>query len=209
MTGEIVINLCKFDIRAHYYLPEILAEMCTYLYFFKQKQFHLYLNDNLFIDFDLYTRKQMHELYLGFRLNSASPALAGLVSPVNESYTHAQFDGLQQKCGSRGGTIIPEIDTSAHSLAIAKWKPAIPFINNPSMLNISHPDTIPNLNTIWRTFLPWFKTRVVHFGADEYNITMVSEYNKLVDEMYAVRSKYIRLVTSELLVTFVDRSRSN
>ncbi|EWZ95671.1 hypothetical protein FOWG_03240 [Fusarium oxysporum f. sp. lycopersici MN25] len=172
------------DIGRHYYPPEFLAEMCSYLSFFKQNQFHIHLNDNLFINFDLYTRKQIHELYSGFRLNSANPALAGLASPVNESYTHAQFDWLQQKCASRGVTIVPEIDTPAHSLAIAKWKPEIALINNPSMLNISHPDTIPTLKTIWRTFLPWFKTKVIHLGADEYNITMVSEYNKLVDEMY-------------------------
>ncbi|KAM0086132.1 hypothetical protein ACKRZS_001588 [Fusarium odoratissimum] len=146
----------------------------------------------------------IHELYSGFRLNSANPALAGLASPVNESYTHAQFDWLQQKCASRGVTIVPEIDTPAHSLAIAKWKPEIALINNPSMLNISHPDTIPTLKTIWRTFLPWFKTKVIHLGADEYNITMVSEYNKLVDEIRG--GKYTKDITIQHWAPYEDNA---
>ncbi|EXL90058.1 putative beta-hexosaminidase [Fusarium oxysporum II5] len=172
------------DIGRHYYPPEFLVEMCSYLSIWKQNQFHLHINDNLFINFDLYTDKQMRELYSAFRLSSTSPALAGLASPANESYTHAQFEWIQRQCAARGVTIIPEIDAPAHALAITKWKPELALSGNPSMLNISHPGTIPTLKTLWKTFLPWFHTKTVHLGADEYNTTMVSQYNKLVDELY-------------------------
>src|SRR3546814_16288747 len=37
-----------------------------------------------------------------------------------------------------------------------------------SQLNISHPDTVPTVQTIWKEFLPWFHSKVVSIGADEY-----------------------------------------
>lgn len=38
-----------------------------------------------------------------------------------------------------------------------------------SLLNISHPDTIPTLKTVWGEFLPWFQSKAVSIGADEYH----------------------------------------
>ncbi|EEU33420.1 uncharacterized protein NECHADRAFT_56740 [Fusarium vanettenii 77-13-4] len=162
--------------------------MCSFASFFKQNEFHLHLSDNLFINHDLYTEKQMWELYSSFRLNSPNPALAGLAS-LPESYTRAQFEEIQRKCASRGVTIVPELEAPAHALAISKWKPQTAIKGDPSMLNISHPDTVPALKAIWKTFLPWFHSKTVHIGADEYNKSLVSEYSHLVNELSDLVSK--------------------
>ena len=36
-------------------------------------------------------------------------------------------------------------------------------------LNISYPDTVPTVKAIWDVFTPWFKSKVLEIGADEYS----------------------------------------
>ncbi|CAH0003798.1 unnamed protein product, partial [Clonostachys byssicola] len=173
------------DVGRHYYPPDFLIEMCSFLSYFKQNVFHLHLSDNLFVNHELQTEKDMWELYSGFRLSSTEPNVAGLASPANESYTRLQFEEIQQRCAQRGVTIILEINSPAHALAIAKWKPEIALEGDPTMLNISHPETLPTVKSIWQTFIPWFHSKTVHLGADEYSDKLVAEYSRYVDELVA------------------------
>ncbi|KAJ7242830.1 putative beta-hexosaminidase [Mycena haematopus] len=164
------------DAGRHYYPPEFLIEICAYLSFFKQNTFHLHLSDNL-INSGTYSREQSLDLYAAFRLNSDDPAVAGLVRPYrfNESYTREEFDEIQASCAARGVTVIPEIEAPGHALVIVQWKPELGLADL-SLLNISHPDTIPTMEAIWRTFLPWFHSKAVHIGADEYDSTLADDY---------------------------------
>lgn len=157
--------------------------MCSFLSYFKQNVFHLHLNDNLFINHELQSEEEMWRLYSGFRLSTTSSFVNGLASPANESYTRSQFEDIQHTCAQRGVTIIPEINSPAHALAITKWKPNIALRGDPSMLNISHPDTLATMKGIWQTFLPWFHCKTVHIGADEYSDQLVADYSKYVDEL--------------------------
>ncbi|PYH78746.1 putative beta-hexosaminidase, partial [Aspergillus uvarum CBS 121591] len=170
------------DVGRHYYPPHFLVEICSYLSFFKQNVFHLHLSDNLYNNVDLYSTQASMDLYASFRLWSDDPALAGLNRRVNESYTQAQFDQIQQQCARRGVTIIPEIEAPGHALAIVQWRPEL-GLKDLSMLNISHPDTIPTMKTIWKTLLPWFHSKTVHLGADEYNSSLVDDYTGFVNQL--------------------------
>ncbi|KAI0006909.1 glycoside hydrolase family 20 protein [Xylariaceae sp. FL0662B] len=174
------------DAARHYYPPEFVIELCSYVSFFKQNTFHLHLSDNLYNNKDIYSREQSLSLYARFRLWSDSEKVAGLNHHKNESYTKDQFENIQSACVSRGVTIIPEIEAPGHSLVIVQWKPELGLSDDLSLLNISHPDTIPTVKTIWNTFLGWFKSKTVHIGADEYTAD-ANEYNRFVDEM----AKYI------------------
>lgn len=156
--------------------------MCSYLSFFKQNTFHVHLSDNLYNNVDLYSRERSLDLYAAFRLWSDEPAVAGLNRRANESYTREQFDHVQTRCAQRGVTIIPEIEAPGHALVVVQWKPEL-GLDDLSMLNISHPDTIPTMKTIWKTFLPWFHSKVVHIGADEYDSSLITEYTRFVNEM--------------------------
>ncbi|KAJ7750949.1 beta-hexosaminidase [Mycena maculata] len=172
------------DTGRHYYPPGFLVEICAYLSFFKQNTFHLHLSDNLFNNVDIYSRERSLDLYAAFRLNSDDPAVAGLVRPyrLNESYTRETFDDIQSSCAARGVTIIPEIEAPGHALVISQWKPELGLADL-SLLNISHPDTIPTMEAIWRTFLPWFHSKSVHIGADEYDSSLANDYILFVNTL--------------------------
>lgn len=63
-------------------------------------------------------------------------------------------------------------------------KPELALSTDFTMLNISNPDTIPTMKTIWDTFLPWIHSKTVHLGADEYSSLEVDEYNLYVNTMH-------------------------
>ncbi|KAL5946276.1 hypothetical protein ACKVV1_005047 [Pyricularia oryzae] len=177
------------DAARHYYPAEFLIDMCSYMSFFKQNTFQLHLSDNLWNNARIYTYERQMELYAAFRLDSDDPAVAGLNKRQNESYTRDVFDEIQTKCAARGVTILPEIETPGHALVISQWKPEIGMSSDYSLLNISHPDTIPTVKEIWRVFLPWFQSKVVSIGADEYRdeslepSALADEYTRFVNEM--------------------------
>jgi hexosaminidase len=170
------------DAGRHYYPPEFLTEMCAYMSFFKQNTFHLHVSDNLYNNVGIYGRERSLELYARFRLWSTSPDVAGLNKYKNESYTKEQFDNIQSSCAARGVTIIPEIEAPGHALVFVQWKPELGLTDDLSLLNVSNPDTIPTMQTVWSTFLPWFQSKTVHIGADEYTAE-VNDYNIFVNAM--------------------------
>lgn len=158
----------KLDVARHYYPADFLIEMCSYMSFWKQNTFHLHLSDNLWNNARIYSFERQMELYAAFRLDSDDPAVRGLNRRRNESYSRDVFDEIQTKCAARGVTIVPEIEAPGHALVISQWKPQIGMSSDYSLLNISHPETIPTVKAIWRVFLPWIQSKVVSIGADEY-----------------------------------------
>ncbi|KAL2816726.1 glycoside hydrolase family 20 protein [Aspergillus granulosus] len=171
------------DAGRHFYPPDFIIELCSYLSFFKQNEFHLHVSDNLFVNLEDTPTSEIMNTYGSFRLNSDNPALRGLSGRKNESYSHSQFEAIQRRCAQRGVTVIPEIEAPAHALAITRWKPELALSSDPSMLNVSHPRTLPLLKQIWDTFLPWFHAKEAHIGADEYSAEHVQDYVRYVNEL--------------------------
>lgn len=165
--------------------------MCNWISYWKQNTFHLHLSDNLYNNVDIYSLERQLELYARFRLLSNDSAVAGLNLHPNESYTREDFDNIQYGCAARGVTIVPEIEAPGHALVISQWKPQLALEGQIDLLNISYPDTTPTMETVWRTFLPWFHSKVVHIGADEYVDSQLSDtalagvYNTFVNSMRA------------------------
>lgn len=170
------------DAGRHFYPTGFLTELCAYMSFFKQNTLHLHLSDNLYNNVDIYSRERSLALYARFRLWSDSPAVEGLNLHPNESYTRTEFDAVQQSCAARGVTVLPEIEAPGHALVVVQWKPELGYATDLSLLNISHPDTIPTMEAIWGEFLPWFHTRTVSIGADEYT-GPATDYNTFVNAM--------------------------
>ncbi|KKY30721.1 putative glycosyl hydrolase family 20 [Diaporthe ampelina] len=170
------------DAARHFYPKEFIMELCSYMSFFKQNTFHLHLSDNLYNNVAIYSEERSLELYARFRLWSDAEAVSGLNKYKNESYTREDFDEIQSTCAARGVTIIPEIEAPGHALVIVQWKPELGYSGDLSLLNISHPETIPTMKTIWGEFLPWFHTKVVSIGADEYTGPS-TDYNDFVNAM--------------------------
>ncbi|KXL43089.1 glycoside hydrolase family 20 protein [Acidomyces richmondensis BFW] len=166
----------------HYYPPSFIIEMCTWISYWKQNIFHLHLSDNLYNNVDIYSLERQLELYARFRPLSVDAAVEGLNLHPNESYTQKDFDDIQYGCAARGVTLIPEIESPGHALVISQWKPELGLNGEIDLLNISFPETIPTMKTIWNTFLPWFHSKVVHIGADEYVDPKLSTYQ--LGELY-------------------------
>lgn len=170
------------DCGRKYYSAEFLKDLCTYASFFKISEFQYHLMDN-------YPLSRGHnetwsEVYSHFSLlpekNHDLDPLVG--NRANESLTRAQFEDFQQHCASRGVTVIPEIEAPGHCLAVTKWKPEL-ALEKKDLLNLTHPDAVPTIKSIWDEFLPWFQTKEVHVGADEYDSDLADDYITFVNEM--------------------------
>ncbi|KAK8138680.1 hypothetical protein PG984_002060 [Apiospora sp. TS-2023a] len=141
------------DAGRKWYTPSFLKDLCTYASFFKMSEFHYHMSDN-------------------YPLNRGH----------NETLGRADFEDLQRHCASRGITVIPEIEAPGHCLSITKWKPEL-ALEKKDLLNLTHPDSIPTVKKIWAEFLPWFQTKEVHVGADEYDSALADDYITFVNEM--------------------------
>jgi hexosaminidase len=117
-----------------------------------------------------------------FSLHPESAELQGIIQRPNETLSRAEFEDFQQHCAQRGVTVIPEIEAPGHCLAITKWKPELALAKK-DLLNLTHPDAVPTVKAIWAEFLPWFQTKEVHIGADEYDPTLADDYINFVNEM--------------------------
>ncbi|KAM3446828.1 hypothetical protein MY3296_009300 [Beauveria thailandica] len=170
------------DAGRHFYPPSFIQELCSYLSFFKQNTLQLHMSDNLNNYPQRYSKERTLSLYSAFRPWSDNPALAGLSPLKNESYSRQDLEDMQRACAARGVTIVPEIEAPGHALSIVKWKPQL-GLEDLSMLNISHPETIPAVKMIWSTLLPWFHSKTVHIGADEYDKRHIRDYARFVNEI--------------------------
>ncbi|PNH61236.1 hypothetical protein VD0002_g6525 [Verticillium dahliae] len=169
------------DMARHWFPADFLIEMCSYMSFFKQNTLQAHLSDNLYNNAVIYSYERQMDLYAAFRLFSDDPRVEGLNRRQNESYTREVWDDIQTRCAARGVTILPEIEAPGHALVFSQWKPEIGMTSDYSLLNVSHPDTIPVMKEVWEVFLPWFQSKVVHIGADEYRDNSLTE-DELADE---------------------------
>ncbi|KAH7386131.1 glycoside hydrolase superfamily [Pyrenochaeta sp. MPI-SDFR-AT-0127] len=169
------------DAGRKWYTADFLKELCTYASFFKISEFHYHSSDNYPLNRG--RNETWSEVFSHFSLfPKEHRELQAIIQRPNETLSRDEFEDLQAHCAQRGITIIPEIESPGHALAITKWKPELALAKK-DLLNLSHPDTIPTIKAIWAEFLPWFQTKEVHIGADEYDQDLADEYINFVNEM--------------------------
>lgn len=169
------------DAGRKWYNKDFLKEMCSYASFFKLSEFHYHLSDNYPLNRG--RNETWKDVYSHFSLLPEDKSLAGIIhGRENETLTRGDFADLQSHCASRGITVIPEIEAPGHCLYLTKWKPEL-ALEKKDLLNLTHPDTIPTVQRIWQEFLPWFETKEVHVGADEYDPNLADDYINFVNDM--------------------------
>ncbi|KAI0145276.1 glycoside hydrolase family 20 protein [Xylariaceae sp. FL1272] len=169
------------DAGRKWYSPSFLKELCSYASFYKLSEFHYHTSDNYPLNRG--HNESWNEVYSQFSLHPENDALLGIVQRPNETLSRADFEDLQSHCASRGVTVVPEIEAPGHCLSITKWKPELALPTKKDLLNLTHPDSIPTVKAIWTEFLPWFQTKEIHIGADEYDSTLADDYIHFVNEM--------------------------
>ncbi|KAH9238440.1 glycoside hydrolase family 20 protein [Colletotrichum gloeosporioides 23] len=179
------------DAGRKWYAPGFLKELCSYASFFKLSEFHYHLSDNYPLNRG--KNESWQDVYSHFSLRPEDESLLPILhGRENETLSREDFADLQSHCASRGVTVIPEIEAPGHCLYLTKWKPELSLAKR-DLLNLSHPDTIPTVKRIWSEFLPWFETKEVHVGADEYDATLADDYIGFVNEM----SDFIKSTTGK------------
>ncbi|CAJ2510584.1 Uu.00g062090.m01.CDS01 [Anthostomella pinea] len=171
------------DAGRKWYSKAFLKELCTWYVhasFFKMNEFHYHTSDNYPLNRG--HNETWNNVYAQFSLHPESQDLQGLVQRPSQTLSRAEFEELQEHCARRGITIIPEIEAPSHCLSITKWRPEL-ALDKKDLLNLTHPDAIPTVKRIWEDFLPWFQTKEVHIGADEYDSTLADDYISFVNEM--------------------------
>jgi hexosaminidase len=168
------------DAGRKWYTADFLKELCTYASFFKMSEFHYHSSDNYPLNRG--HNETWEKVYSHFSLLPEKPELQGIIERRNETLSRNEFQDFQRHCAQRGVTVIPEIEAPGHALAITKWKPEL-ALSKKDLLNLTHPDTVPTVKAIWEEFLPWFQTKEVHIGADEYDADLADDYITFVNEM--------------------------
>jgi hexosaminidase len=169
------------DAGRKWYDKNFLKELCSYASFFKMSEFHYHSSDNYPLNRG--HNETWQDVFSHFSLHPESNLeLQSIIQRPNETLSRADFEDFQQHCAQRGVTVIPEIEAPGHALAITKWKPELALAKR-DLLNLSHPDAILTVKAIWSEFLPWFQTKEVHIGADEYDPELADGYINFVNEM--------------------------
>ncbi|HEX3270376.1 MAG TPA: family 20 glycosylhydrolase [Ktedonobacterales bacterium] len=164
------------DVGRKFFPLSELKEYVRAMSYFKLNDFHLHLNDNQLI---VGTGPDWTTKYAAFRLSS--PRFPGLAAK-DGAYTRQDMRELQDFAKQYGVTITPEIDVPAHALALTQFRPdlASPTLDK-SLLDLSNPNTLPFVKSLWDEFLPWFDSRDVHIGADEYDARAGEAYRQFVN----------------------------
>ncbi|KAH7325042.1 family 20 glycosyl hydrolase [Stachybotrys elegans] len=169
------------DAGRKWYKPELLKELCSFASFFKMSEFHYHLSDNYPLNRG--HNESWQDVYSHFSLLPEDESLLGILhGRENETLSREDYADFQSHCAARGVTVIPEIEAPGHCLYVTKWKPEL-SLEKRDLLNLSHPETVPTIKRIWAEFLPWFETKEVHVGADEYDRIYADDYINFVNEM--------------------------
>ncbi|HXZ03368.1 MAG TPA: family 20 glycosylhydrolase [Ktedonobacteraceae bacterium] len=172
------------DVGRKFFSLKFLEDYVKLMAWYKMNDFHLHLNDN---EIDGGKSPDWMHKYAAFRLNS--PRFKGLAAN-DGSYTKQDMRELQVIAKQYAVTITPEIDAPAHDLAFTQYRPDLASpTDSKEFLDLTNPKTYTFLNSIWDEFLPWFDSRQVDIGADEYTTTNANQYRQFINTYDAYLKK--------------------
>ena len=164
------------DAGRKFFTISALEGYVKFMAWYKMNDFHIHFNDNVPGGGD--SSNWMHQ-YAAFRLNS--PRFPGLAA-ADGSYTQQDIRALQAVANEYHVNITPEIDMPAHDLAFTQYRPDLASpTSSKEFLDLNNPNTYTFMNSIWNTFIPWFDSKQVDIGADEYSLSDADNYRRFID----------------------------
>jgi hexosaminidase len=168
------------DVGRKFVPLNVLEDYVRLMAWYKMNDLQLHFNDNAL---GAGTGSDWQQQYAAFRLNS--PAFPGLAAP-GASYSQQDITNLVQFAREYGVTITPEIDTPAHALALTQYRPDLAStVYTKDLLDLNNPQTVPFVESLWQTFLPWFSTSQVNMGMDEYDTRDANGYRQYANTINA------------------------
>ena len=168
------------DVGRKFVRMETLRKMLRDLAFYKINVFHIHLNDDGQPGF-----MDEKEGYSAFRLECATcPELTA----KDGHYTKAEFRAFMKEASALGVTVIPEIDTPAHSGAIIRCRPEFEGRYGRTHLALDKPEVRDFIEKVFAEYLdgsdPVFAGRYVHVGTDEYDPREAENFRAYTDWIF-------------------------
>lgn len=168
------------DVGRRFVPSTFLVALIKYLGRHNLNTLIIHVNDN---EIAKDTGRAWSQAQHAFRLASDNPKFSGLI-PKDGHYTRADWDSLEDTAAAFGVTLVPEIDSPAHSRSFIVEYPNLGLNNGDSdMLDLENPDTHTFMQELFSEFLPWFRGPWVHFGADEYDKNLPHVYRDYFNSM--------------------------
>ncbi|WCH95455.1 family 20 glycosylhydrolase [Streptomyces moderatus] len=166
------------DVGRRYFTPRFIESYLRWMGWLKLNTLQLHLNDNEIGA----PGGDWSKAISAFRLKSSNPAFAAL--GAEQGYTRQDWDSFENTAAANGVTIIPEIDSPAHSRAFIEFKPELGLNNgNSDHLDLSKPETTAFMKSVFAEFVPWFRGPAVHIGIDEYPSHLADQYKAYVNTL--------------------------
>ena len=158
---------------------DMLYSMMEQMSYYKMNDLSIHLNDNVILSTSGLTDSVDNALTAdsAFRLESDIANDAGQRLTSQEyAYTKEEFAQFIGTAKAYGVTVVPEIDTPAHSLSVTKLYPSYALngqAESVDQINLDNEDAVTLVKEIWREALAgdsaaFLKAEVVNIGMDEY-----------------------------------------
>lgn len=158
---------------------DMLYAMMETMSFYKMNDLVVHLNDNTILSTSGLADTAEHAMTAdsAFRLESEIANESGQRLTSEEyAYTKEEFDRFIETAKTYGVTVVPEIDTPAHSLSITKLYPSYALKERPEsvdQIDLDNADAVALVKEIWQEALDeedgaFRNARIVNIGMDEY-----------------------------------------
>lgn len=158
---------------------DMLYDIMETMSYFKMNDLTVHLNDNVILGTSGLTDTAEHAMTAdsAFRLESGITNDRGhRLTSQEYYYTKEEFARFIREAKDYGVTVVPEIDTPAHSLAITSLYPSYALNISPEtvdQIDLDNEDAVELVKEIWRETLDkdtgaFRDAKIVNIGMDEY-----------------------------------------
>lgn len=185
---------------------ETLYAMAEEMSYYKMNDLTIHLNDNEILSTGgvADSVESVMTADSAFRLESGIANEDGMrLTSEDYAYTKEEFAQFIETAKTYGVTVVPEIDTPAHSLSITKLYPSYALTGRPDsadQINLSNKDAVALVGDIWQEALTGdsaaFKdARIVNIGMDEYygDGEQYRVYASQIADMVRAEDKTVRM----------------
>lgn len=158
---------------------DMLYAIVEKMSYYKMNDLAIHLNDNTILSTSGLTDsvEQAMTADSAFRLETDIRNDAGeMLTSQEYAYTKEEFDTFIRKAKTYGVTVVPEIDTPAHSLSITKLFPEYALTASPEsvdQIDLGNAEAVAFMDRLWEEMLlgedaPFRNAETVNIGMDEY-----------------------------------------